>query len=221
MITTSEVPWFLRYPIIWISTNRRVAHRKLACIQATEGLVHKCHSIRVLSTSQYELNTKHFLTLLSTVLVKACSVCGLLFVLVIEGEPPAWLCLDWLRLWQGTGPLLTPWLQVLQIKPAAVTVCCLLDIFVNFLTVTHMPSYISIVLCCLSDWWATEEALLALDGICPPLQWTNRLRILTQDWQRAKAQTLHLFSISRSSRHWPFFTFLRKCVGLFVHSSLN
>lgn len=72
--------------------QRDVAQRKLACIQATRGLVHKCHSICVLSTSQYELNTKHFLTLLSTVLVKACSVCGLLLLLFIQGEPPALLC---------------------------------------------------------------------------------------------------------------------------------
>lgn len=70
---------------------RNAVHKKLACIQATEGLVHKCHSICVLSTGQYELNTKHFLTLLSTVLVKACSVCGLLFLLVIQCEPPALL----------------------------------------------------------------------------------------------------------------------------------
>lgn len=72
--------------------------KKLACIQATSELVYKCHSIRLLSTSQYELNTKHFLTLCSTVLVKACSVCGLLFLSVIQGEPPALLCSALLRL---------------------------------------------------------------------------------------------------------------------------
>lgn len=48
-----------------------------------EELVHKCHSISALSGSQYGLNTKHFLTLLSTVLLKACTVCGLL------SPPPA------------------------------------------------------------------------------------------------------------------------------------
>lgn len=78
--------------IQWTSTKRRVANKKLVWIQAIEEFAHKCHTICVLSASQYELNTKHFLTLLSTVLVKAFSVYGLLWLLVIQGEPPALLC---------------------------------------------------------------------------------------------------------------------------------
>lgn len=53
------------------------AHRKFSRFQATDGLVHKCHSICVLSSSQSELNTKRFLTLRSAVPVKASSVRGL------------------------------------------------------------------------------------------------------------------------------------------------
>ncbi len=93
----------------------------------------------------------------------------------------------------------------------------------QFLSVSYMFPYFLNVQCCMSDWWAMEEHLLALNGIHLPLQWTNRVRILTQDWQRAKAQTLHLFSVSRSSTALTIFHFLKK-VCEFVcsfHPQLN
>lgn len=83
--------------ITLISCVKCVTDGKLTYIKATEGLVHKCHRICVLNASQYEMNTKHFLTLLSTVLLKACSVCTLLSLSVIQCEPPALLCFCWLR----------------------------------------------------------------------------------------------------------------------------
>lgn len=42
-------------------------------------------------TSQYERNTKRFLTFLSAVLVKVCSLWALLFLRLFHGEPPALL----------------------------------------------------------------------------------------------------------------------------------
>lgn len=75
---------------------------------------------------------------------------------------------------------------------------------------SHMPAHLSIVQCCISDQWATEEDLLALAGICTPQQWTNKARILTQDWQKAKAQTLHLFSDSRGRTSLTIFHFLKE-----------
>lgn len=72
-----------------------MAQRKSACIQDTKGLLPKCHSIWGRSTSQYEQNTKRFLTLLSAVLVKACSLWGPLFFWVIQGSH----LLCWGRLW--------------------------------------------------------------------------------------------------------------------------
>lgn len=174
-----------------------------ACIPATEESVHKCHSISVLSSSQYELNTKHFLTLLSTVLVKACSVCGPLSLLVIHGEPPARL------------PLLEPAVIYTRkcnsagnpTRNRSATNCVIARCQIK-------PGIISAKLSpiCQSGPLIIRPASAA---VCAPLRCPNKGRILTQN----RPQTLRLLSGSRSTAPAIFHSLKRMYV--FVHSTLE
>lgn len=152
--------------------------------------------------------------------MKACSVCGLLFLLVIQGEPPALLCLGWLQFTQGVASWGEIWQGSGQLPKICYSHCYVVSQLNVWLFLISQPVFqLSSVACQTSG---------QLKNIC--LHWLVFERLYGGQtkqgyWHSTGKGPRHKHCIcsptQEAAQRWPFFTFLRKCVSVFVHSTLD